>query len=158
MPYSRIPLCAAPSTGAPSSGPLDEGPCLLTAAVEAAQGVLWPESDEPRALHGVRSTQYRRLERTAVLLGLRSEGDHLMRSAAALAVPFLELRDYARAFEATVHSVVRGRVILNVLRRTRFARLPADTLVHAGHAAGLWKASRFDPGDAHRLGILRPLY
>jgi hypothetical protein len=120
--------------------------------------VLWPLTDAD-AVHGVRSTQYRRLERTAVLLGLRELGTlALAKTAEVLGLPFLALRDRARAFQDATGSAVRGALVLEVLRLARFARHPADTLLRAGHAMGLLEARRWSPPTSSAGGELLALF
>lgn len=94
-----------------------------------------------------------------MLLGLREVGTAgLTRISEALGLPFLTLRDLGRAFHDATRSLVRGGLVLDVLRRARSARHPADMVLRAGHAAGRFKAMRWSPPTDAARGELLALF
>jgi hypothetical protein len=142
----------------PVSGPAWEG-TLFAAAVDAATGVLWSNSDphdptKPQVAARAegskhRRTQGRHLSLAAELIGVAPQLDTRTREAIAqaLAVPALELHQAARDLDCATLYRDEGRIITSVLAQLRPARSLGDQLHAAGEIVGLWgPPRRWDPG------------
>lgn len=160
-PYGRVPLAHLAPDGSAVRSAVFEG-TLFAAALDAAQGCAWERSipawsdaelDPTLQVSGGWSTQQRRLCLALRILGL--DGDvpaapqHAI--ATALHVDTLELRDAARAIDASPGYRTRGQAVQAVVE-ARPVEQQLPRLLVAGHLAGLWGQPW-----SWRRGALRPM-
>lgn len=166
FPYGRATIVPVDPQGEILVLRSDSSPCssapawettIFGAAVDAAQGSLWPKAVDPgRAASSPapqdsrrRTTQGRHLDLAADLLGVGAALDDVSREAIArtLTIPCLELRQAAAEFESVVEYRDQARVLVRVLALLHPVRGLIDQVLEAGRIAGLWgQPRRWDPG------------
>jgi len=148
VPYGRRPVVAYRPTGELVVDPKTGGPLwertLFAAALDAAEGELWPSEGQwfgqpdPRR----RQTQARHLHRAGRLVGVHPQLAEGIREqiATRLAVPTMTLiagaRGWARSWK------LRGGAIRAVLLALAAELSLVDRMLGAGAASGLWAHPR----------------
>jgi hypothetical protein len=124
---------------------------LFAAAEDAAAGLLWPRSGAP-ADQAVQRTQGRHLECASLLLAVHGKLDERIREAMApvLGVPLLALHEASRSYAEARTWRARGHCLMDVLQKVGAQGRRPELWSKAGHTAGLWRPSRWDPGGAER--------
>lgn len=159
VPYGRVPLVAlAPDGGTPESDGDPPGKTLFTAArdCDGEAPRLWPRAG---ADDSTRSTQARRVDRAAELLGLvDGAGPSVSVVGAITHLPCGALMEARRAVSAARGLLDRAREVAAIFcdLEPRAGRALMDRLAVCGHLAGLWGAPyRWDPRHGRLVALGR---
>ncbi len=167
VPYGRTPLVALAPDGSepvrdPSAGTSLPPGSYLSAAQDAAEGVCWPRDGTTDSVGGVRSTQRRRLSRTAQMLGLVSDHPPTPSTVAGVTglaegrlVETAKKLGQARGLRAWGQSVMQ--VIGSLVRQA--GRALMDQFAVLGHLAGRWgRPYRWEPGPGRLIALGQPFW
>lgn len=135
FPYGRVPLVALAPDGTELA---DGGSSLLDAAADARE-TRWPRDSAPDDL-AVATTQRRRVEEAATLLGLGVGATTPMTAAAVLHVAEGRLVEGARRLSESRDLVTLGREVMALVETLarRGGRWLMDRFALLGHLAGWW--------------------
>jgi hypothetical protein len=151
VPYGRVPLVAL----APDGTELVEGgSSALGALADARAGTVWPRDNAPENL-GVETTQRRRVEEAATLLGL-SAGVTPKFAAAVLHFPEGRIVEVARRLAESRDLGATGCAVMNLVEALarRGGRWLVDRFAVLGHLAGWWgRPWRWVVRDARLVGL-----
>lgn len=158
VPYGQVPLVPIAPDGGPAISTDDEAAVatLFDAARDAARDepALWPREEAPGA---TRSTQARRLERSAEILGLiEGVGPGADVAAAVTHLPCGGLVETTRELAAASGLMARGRQVARTFRELvkRAGRAVMDRLAVLGHLTGCWgEPYRWDPNRGRLLAL-----
>lgn len=132
----------------------DGGGRFHEAALDSAQGLLWPEEriGGEDVVGGLASTQRRHLELSGRLLGLEGERRLAERLAEPLGLTGLEHHRARDRWREGRTRRERGQTVLRLLLSLDPGR--ADRLLAAGYTAGLWgRPWRIDPATGRRRPV-----
>lgn len=142
VPYGREPMAARGPDGHPvAAGDERDASTYFDAARDAARGERWPRSDAPDPPGAVASTQRRRLERAAGLLGLVADVPPDLETAAGVTdLGPGRLLDASHALERSRSLREWGARVSELLGRLRAmaGRGWLDRIRLLGRGAGLW--------------------
>jgi hypothetical protein len=152
VPYGRVPVVALAPDGSEFA---DRGSSVFDAASDARADKRWPRDSAPDDL-AVATTQRRRVEEAATLLGLGVGATTPAVAAAVLQVAEGRLVETARRISESRDLVTLGRevtALVEALAR-RGGRWLMDRFALLGHLAGWWgKPWRWIPRRARLLAL-----
>jgi len=136
IPYGRVSLVALAPDGSELAG---GGSSVLDAAADASAKKRWPRDGAPDDL-AVATTQRRRIEEAAALLGLGVGAATPTTAAAVLQLPEGRLVETARRLSESSDLVTVGREVktLVAILARRGSRWLMDRFALLGHLAGWW--------------------
>lgn len=153
VPYGPVPVVALAPDGVQLE---DDVETLFTAGIVAAanEPELWPRAEAAEG--ATRSTQIRRVERGASLVGLCESPAGTSTAAAVTHAPCGALVEATRALSAARGLRGRAPIVARVFRdlARRAGRALMDRLAVVGHLAGLWGAPyRWDTRRARLIAL-----
>jgi len=158
VPYGREPLVVFAPDGSEAASEEPSG--HLAAAAAARDGDRWPR-DDATPPEAVCTTQRRRVQEAATLLGLATGATTPALAAAVLHLPEGRLVETARRLSESRDLVTWGREVsdlVQVLAR-HGGRWLMDRFAVLGHVAGWWgRPWRFVPRGARLLALGEPFW
>jgi hypothetical protein len=163
VPYGPVPVVLLAPDGGPAVSVADDDAAegLFVAALDTTRKEprLWPRAEAEGA---TRTTQVRRVERGAALLGLlEGQGAGASVVAAAGHTPCGALVETSRDLAAASGLLGRGPLVATSFRELvkRAGRAVMDRLAVLGHLAGLWgEPYRWEPTRGRLLALGRAFW